>query len=117
MAADTAGFRIQFPEFDSSANDEQVSLALQEARLIHSRRALATLYCAAHILKLSQNPSDTNTPGEISSATVGPMTTTYKTQAEKNWQSFFTRTEYGRHFLILEQRTARSGIGAMVIRG
>ena len=113
--ATLADFRDQFPEFNSSA-DDVVNRILAEALLIHSARPLATLFCAAHLLKYNEQVAAGSTPAtETSMRKAGPLSSSSITQATDGWQAFFTSTPYGRRFLILEQRTARSGIGAMVV--
>ena len=108
-------FRAQFPEFLSSI-DVDVERVLTEALLIHSARPLATLFCAAHLLSFNKQVAAGSTPAtETSMRKAGPLSSSSITQAETGWQAFFTSTPYGRRFLILEQRTARSGIGAMVV--
>ena len=117
MATDVAAFQARFPEFDSAV-DSRVQAALDEANLIHSIRELATLYCAAHLLTLdNQLASDgafAGSPSEVKSRQVGPLRSDYVTQAKAGWQAFFSSTAYGRRFLTLERRCARTGIGAMV---
>lgn len=124
-------FRAQFPEFATTL-DGVITLALDEAILIHSIRKLATLYCAAHLLTVpgigaggqGGSMGQVVVHGQVSTKTVGPLSVTYSTQDRSGSSStsgssqahyeFFARTEYGRHFLVLESRTARTGIGAMV---
>ena len=113
MAADLAAFRTQFPELaDSIYPDAAVELALAEALQIHSANELATLYLTAHLLA---SPASKPTRGEITESKVGPATSKYRTQADEGWQTFFTTTSYGKRFLLLEQRTPRTAIGALVV--
>ena len=111
MAATLAGFRTRFPEFAATA-DNLIDLAIEEALLIHALRELATLYCAAHILKLDSD--ETPQTGEINMARIGPGAMRYKTQADTGKDVFFTRSEYGRRFLTLEKRSPRHAIGTWV---
>ena len=131
-----ADFRARFPEFNTTL-DQIVQDALDEAFLIHSIRKLATLYCAAHLLAVpgigsggsgGGSTGQVTIHGEVSSKKVGPLSVSYTTLTESSASSrsssannrnpveiaFFSRTEYGRHFLILELRSPRAGIGAMV---
>ena len=116
MTADLASFRAEFPEF-STTSDDAVNRFLALAKLIHTVREAATLYCTAHLLKLEQSREAGNvTSAEISSRGVGPMNASYLTQAETGRESFFTSTSYGKIFLTLEKRSARASIGAFVSR-
>ena len=115
MVATLADFREQFPEFQSTS-DDVINRALNEALHIHSRRTIATLFCTAHILSLEEIRAG---GGEISpektGASAGSLSVNYKTQADEGWEAFFTSTSYGKHFLILEKRNARTAIGAFVV--
>ena len=82
---------------------------------------MATLYCAAHILKRNADTAaGSDGRGEVASEGAGPFRIEYITQAESGGRgqgsrtAYFTSTHYGQDFLILEQRTPRSAIGAMV---
>ena len=109
-----SAFQTQFPEFTESAAD--VQQALDEALLIHSIRALATYFCAAHLLVFDQKVAAGTVPTtEISQRGAGPLSARYLTQAESGKEAFFTSTSYGRRFLTLEKRSARASIGAMVV--
>ena len=115
MAADLAAFRARFPKF-ADIDDPDVENALDEALMIHDKRELATLYCAAHLLTLAIAEAAKKTPkGEVTMRRVGPMTAHYRTQALDGPKAFFTTTAYGRRFLNLEGRTPRALIGARVV--
>ena len=133
MAADLATFRARFPEFSTTA-DAVIEFKLEEAKLIHSVRQLATLFCAAHLVTIdavTASPisggggSSGNYVREVSSEQVGPLRREYVTQsgsssgstalASDRQDPFFTGTKYGRQFLILEQRGSRSGMGVRVV--
>ena len=129
-----AGFRTQFPELPESVhNDRAVDLALEEARLIHGYRPLATLLIAAHILTLNAQVAvsvsaggSAISRGKITSETSGPLKTTYQTTAsggmtagssDSDAQSFIAyweQTLYGERFLVVERRSPRFTIGAVV---
>ena len=133
VTATVSDFRHQFAEF-ASTSDAAIQLALNEACLIHSVRELATLYCCAHLLSVPGIGGGSSgggmgqvvVHGQVSSKKVGPLAVTYSTQDRSGSTTstaggqlhydFFSRTEYGRHFLVLESRNARTGIGAMVVR-
>ncbi len=108
-------FREQFPEF-SASSDAQVERVLAEATEIHNQSKRATLFLAAHLLKLDQQTSDgVESSPEKESASAGALSVSYKTQAETGREAFFTSTSYGKRFLTLEKRNARSGIGVLVV--
>ena len=111
------GFREQFPEFPTNkVEDSAIERVLEEALELHSLSKRATLFCAAHLLTLeTDRAAGLNRRGEIASGGAGPLRASYRTQADNGWEAFFTRTEYGRRFLILEQRTPGFAIGARVV--
>ena len=123
MAADVAGFQAQFPnpQFEG-ADTAAIQRAIEEAEFYHSRRPLATLYCAAHLLALESE--HTGKPdggsGVVASERIGPKTISYLTQAGTGQNAddrkvFFATSSYGRRFLALEARTPRAAIGAVVV--
>ena len=116
MAVGTlAQFRERFAEF-STTEDSAVSLALEEAGLIHAVRTLAHLYLTAHLIELERlRAAGTPAAGEVSFERAGSLMVQYKTQAEAGGDAFFTSTEYGKHFLTLERRSPRRTIGAIVV--
>ena len=117
MAADLAGFREQFPEFTAdAAADAAVNRALAEAKLIHDRNSLATLFLTAHFVSLDNGTKGVGAgAGEAKAEKAGPLSVSYKTQADRGRDAAFTSTSYGRRFLTLEKRTPRWAIGAGVV--
>ena len=116
MAADLSTFRTQFPEFASTL-DGVINRTLEEALEIHSASARATLFLTAHLLVINADgtaPLDGGS-GVITSETIGSLKKEYKTQAESERDVFYAQTSYGRRFLNLERRSARSAIGAIVV--
>ena len=127
-----ADFRARFAEF-ASTSDAIIELALEEALLIHSIRKVATLFCAAHLLSYSltniagggSGGGATTTTGQISKKSVGPLSVEYETLSGTTTNSrnsrnptevaYFAGTTYGQQFLILEQRSPRAAIGALVV--
>ena len=114
------GFKARFPTFTQS--DAAIEDALEEAKAIHDKRALATLFLVAHFLTLDAGIADgTVASGEVESEGAGPLKTAYVTQAESGGrgtgsrEAFYTRTEYGRRFLNLEKRTPGFVIGARAV--
>ena len=131
-----ADFRTRFPEF-AATDDGHIEFAIEEALLIHSIRKLATLYCAAHVLSFrltaisgggGSGGGTTTVTGQLESRRVGPLQETFSTHSgtasgtggssartrSPEDIAYFSSTIYGQHFLSLEPRTARAGIGAMV---
>ena len=130
-----AEFRAQFPEF-AATDDGHIEFALEEALLIHSIRKLATLYCAAHVLSFrltaisgggGSGGGTTTVTGQLESRQVGPLRETFSTHSgtasgtrggararSPEDIAYFSSTIYGQHFLSLEPRSARAGIGAIV---
>ena len=129
-----ADFRARFPEF-AATDDGHIEFALEEALLIHSIRKLATLYAAAHVLSFrltaisgggGSGGGSTVVTGQVSSRSVGPLREEFSTHSGTTQNSssnrgrspediaYFSSTIYGQHFLSLEPRSARAGIGAIV---
>ena len=131
-----ADFRARFPEF-AATDDGHIEFAIEEALLIHSIRKLATLYCAAHVLSFrltaisgggGSGGGTTTVTGQLESRQVGPLRETFSTHSgtasggsggnargrSPEDIAYFSSTIYGQHFLSLEPRTARAGIGAIV---
>ena len=129
MAVDYDAFREQFPDTLAFRNVAQADIekALAEAMMLHAKRNLATLYCAAHLLALEHEHYDglrrrKDAPdggaGVIASEGIGARRISYLTQLGANsegWKSFFATSPYGRHFLALEARTPGAMIGARVV--
>ena len=110
-------FRNRFSEF-SKKSDNEINRALEEARFINSVNSLATLYIAAHLLIRYQEiaAGTLGATGAIKMDKVGPMQSTY-TQLVKDGdiKADLAKTQYGVRALMLESRTPRSVIGAMVV--
>ena len=125
MAATLADFRARFTEFadadstpaEDRASDALVNIFLGEARGIHNKSKTATLYCAAHLLRIElDRRNNFDTDGESSEVIVGPLSYAAVPQAKGGeWEAFFTRTEYGKNFLIHERRYRGSAIAARVV--
>ena len=117
MVATVAGFRQQFPEFPaSSIDDDAVERWLAVAKTIHATRETCTLYCAAHLIELERlRAAGTPARGETTMQRAGSITSVYKAQADTDGDAYFTRTEYGRTYLILEKRTPRRTVSAIVV--
>ena len=120
MAAPTLeDFRARFPELSSTA-DALVEVTIDDARDIHDRRSLATLYCAAHLIALipEQTGQVDGGSGVVASEGIGPQRVSYITQAtgdDNARKAFFATTFYGRRFLLEEGRNPRTAIGATVV--
>ena len=119
MAADLAAFRKQFPEFsEQNADDDAVERALAEAIQIHDKKVLATLYVAAHILTVERSIAAGNTgaSGAVKAEGAGPFRIDYVALAKDgDIRAELARTQYGARALLLESRTPRTAIGAMVV--
>lgn len=103
-------FRERFNEF-ASVSDTDVSFAIEDAQAIHDRCILATTYLVAHFVALNASnnigttgASEDGGAGELSSISDGSESASYKTQAEKGSEVYYTSTPYGRRFLELERR-------------
>lgn len=125
MAVGTlAEFRTRFVEFaedaadeDDRATDALIEIFLDEAAALHAKSKIAHLYCTAHLLRIElDRRQGLDTDGESGEVVVGPLSYVAVSQANTGeWEAFFTRTEYGRNFLIHEKRYRGSAIAARVV--
>lgn len=107
-------FRRKFREFDST-EDADLDLALEEALLIHAIRRLVVLYLTAHILATQNQAGSLGVTGAIKSAATGPLKTSYAVLVKDgDIKGELARTKYGARALLLERRTPRFAIGALV---
>ena len=113
MEATLAEFRRRFSEFDKT-DDVEIEFALEEAKMLHNVRPLATLLACAHLLKISEGDPLGST-GEIRHSQAGSAIVSYAVQAERGREAFWTSTTYGRRFLMLERRSHRTGAGSVVV--
>ena len=125
MPADLAAFRVEFPPpaFAATA-DAAINRALLQARLLHAKRELCTLYAAAHLVVLDTELLDAqgvrkDVPdggsGVVTAESTGPLKREFMTTAGNERDAFFSTSVYGRRFLALERRTPGVGIAAMVV--
>lgn len=110
-----ARFRAQFPEF-ADTSDAAIEAWIENASEITSVSDTAKLYCAAHLLALSQETHGgaDEGAGEVRMERIGPKWVEYKAQALFGWEVFFTRSRYGRMLLLLERRAPSIGMSVRV---
>lgn len=114
-------FRAYFPGAFPNVSDALLQRTINESTLLHNASLEATYYLIAHLLALQSEMSDEpdGGAGVVVKETIGPKTVDYSTLAgdfqSDSYNSFFATTGYGRMFLILERRTPRSTISAMVV--
>lgn len=87
---------------------EHIDFALD----IHDASERATLYLAAHLAAVSLQG---DTPGETTSETIGPRSYDVVAQARSGDDAFYTRTEYGRRYLVLSKRVTTGLYKVMVV--
>ena len=117
-----AEFRAYFPNAFPAVDDATLQRTINESLLIHSASEEANLYLIAHLLAMQTEWADTpdGGAGVVVKESIGPRSIDYATLAGSGsstdmYKSFFAGSAYGRMFLILEQRTPRTGIAAMVV--
>ena len=116
MTVTVESFRGLFPEFADTA-DVRISAAIEQAAHVNSVRDLTTSYIAAHFLTVDAQIASgaTGAHGALKSSRVGPLANNYVSLAEDgDIRSELARTQYGARALLLESRSARSRIGAIV---
>jgi hypothetical protein len=106
-----AQFRARFPEFDDVA-DSIVLATIDEALHIFALCDLPVIWLTAHLLAIDNDsgagsggaPVDGG-EGETISESVGGVSASFKSMADKGSDSFYTTTAYGRRFLALRKTT------------
>jgi len=102
-------FRSRFPEFDSTS-DSVVELAIGDALNIYNLCDHGVLYLTAHILSLHSDSgvggsgaSVDGGEGETTSESVGGVSASFKSMADRGDDTFYTSTAYGRMFMALKR--------------
>jgi len=103
-------FREQFPEF-SGKTDEEVTIFLNNAILIHAICEMATVYLAGHLCTIDADSGLGGTGGtvdngggarEVLSETAKSISTSFKSMGKDGTtDSFYTATPYGRMYIVL----------------
>ncbi len=112
-----SNFREQFPEFpEDQFTDAAAESALDIAAEISAVSAKAILYLAAHLLTLAgeRTAALDGGSGELTAEEIGPKRAEYKTQAAEGRDVFFSRSAYGRMFLVIERASPAKVMGARV---
>ena len=127
-----ADFRAQFPQFAANCRWLSYRTRLRKRCCSTACGSWQPSMAAAHVLSFQLVPiggggssgGSTAVTGQVTSHTVGPLSTTYATHSGTTTNSnntksatdvaFFSSTIYGQHFLALEARTPRVAIGAIV---
>ena len=123
MVVTLSGFRTRFPEFADAIGagnrrtDAQITLALDEGRIIHAVTDLGTLYAAAHLLVLDDEETGQVDGGSglVKSEKLGPQEVDFQTQALTAREVFYATTSYGRKLLALEARIPRLVVTARAV--
>jgi len=112
-----AEFRIRFPEF-ASVPDATVELYIGDALAIFCGCCKAVVFLTAHLCALAQDQDGVDGidggMGEVASEKIGQKTVTYKTQAGKAADTFYTTTKYGRLFIQFRNKCASRAFTARV---
>jgi len=102
-------FRARFQEFDCVA-DSIVTFAINEALHIFALCDTPVLWLTAHFLALDNDAGVGSTgasvdggEGETTSESVGGVSASYKSMADRGDDTFYTSTAYGRRFLALRK--------------
>jgi hypothetical protein len=102
-------FRDQFPEFNLKSDDE-ITLFLNNAIIIHAICEMATVYLAAHIYVINDESGVGGSGGsvdgggarETASESAKSVSASFKSMAQDGTDdSFYTTNPYGRMYVIL----------------
>jgi len=106
-ASQLTACRTELSEFADTATypDAKIERFYDLALKIHGLVEEATIYCAAHLMVLTddetEEPIDYGTRGQVSEQSVGAQSIKF---ADEGRDKYFGRTMYGRMFLMLEER-------------
>ena len=110
-------FRIRFPEFAETA-DVRVLAAIREAEAVTHVSKDAVLHCAAHMLACMGEETGAldGGSGVVQHETIGSQNMSYRDMAgDEPREVFFSRSAYGRHVLLLENRAPAIGMGMIAV--
>ena len=102
-------FRTRFGEFSDAAvyPDALIQNALTVAKSISVVSVEGFKYLTAHlviVMKEEETGAMDGGSGEVSSESSSAQSMSYMTMAEESREVFFTRSSYGRTFMLLESR-------------
>ncbi len=108
-------FRNRFDELDS-VSDETVTMYLEDALVIYAQSERAVIYLAAHLYVVDKgnDASIDGGMGVVTSDKTGKKQNTYKTQSERDADSFYEITSYGRKYLQFKRHDAGGKFRARV---
>lgn len=115
-------FREQFPEFDLII-DAVVLKYLTTASVIHALCELATVHLAAHLITINAESGLGGTGAsvdgggsarEVLSDAGKSINASYKSVSEKDGDSFYAATAYGRMYIILRDACPGRGFSVRV---
>ena len=113
-------FKARFPGIFADLTEPQIKQFIDIACQISNVSYDAIAYLTAHLIVCEieeANGRIDGGSGEVNTETIGKKTVVYKEMAETNREVFFTRTHYGRMFLIIEGRSPKRNFGAFVAKG
>ena len=109
-----AELRARFPGFAvGDFPDVLVEAAIATAMSISAISKEATLHCIAHLLTLDAEQTNAldGGSGEVANENVpGVKSVVYVTMAKNSRDVFFTRSAYGRAFLIIEKASPSNAL-------
>ena len=109
-----ADFKIQFPEFRAE-QDDAVTAMLDLAASVNAQSTNLISYLTAHLLTVaSADGKMDGGSGEVTMDGIGPRQVSYRTMAETGDEVFFTRSSYGRMYLMLAKRNPNRTISVKV---
>ena len=110
-----ANFKAKFPEIRGNS-DATIASFIAEACEISSVSRSAILYLTAHLIIIDKEEYGgiDGGSGEVSTESIGGKSLSYKTGSESERDTFFTRTKYGRKFLMFEKRSPKRTFGVYI---
>jgi len=100
-----AEFKLKFPEL-ASRTDDAIDAAVAQAMTVNNQSVDIVCNLAAHFLALaSEHRGDVDGgSGEVNMDMIGPRQIQYTAMAASGDEVFFSRSAYGRMYLMLSKR-------------
>jgi len=110
-----AEFKAKFPEL-SATEDSVIDGLIALAMTVNEQSTDIVLYLSAHfvVLEKEQTGDIDGGSGEVNMDMIGPRQVGYKTMASQGDDVFFSRSPYGRMYLMLSRRQAARTLAVRV---
>lgn len=110
-----ADFKAKFPEL-SETDDDAIEELIALAITVNEQSTDIVLYLAAHFVAVAKEQTGEmdGGSGEVNMDMIGPRQIQYTTMAAQGDAVFFSRSSYGRMYLVLSRRHANRAMSVRV---